>query len=208
MRVFIKAASLVAVAMARRARGSKRALSLRWRSCKLPPFHVVAERGATMSGDVMRSCLLPILSLLVATSAPRWPPLPRPKPPGSARCSRRATRQPAPQSAGGPVPGRSLRFAGTIGDPFTDAHDAAECAASEGDLTALHGISRALLGPRRPIAYDGSRTARRWRCGVATIRAGRDAEGAADQTTFGWHLNYADLASGEGSAFVQDAGRL
>src|SRR6478609_5404147 len=40
-----------------------------------------------------------------------------------------------------------LRYADHLGDYFTEAHDAAEQAAGESDLAALHRIDRAGLNP-------------------------------------------------------------
>lgn len=149
----------------------------------------------------MRSCLLPILSLLVATSAPAVAPTAQTE---TARLRALFAASDEASLRRNPLEGLyrgDLRFAGTIGDPFTDAHDAAECAASEGDLKALHGISRALLGPVDRIAYDVFENST-----ALAVRRCHDPVLVETQTVLpinhfsGWHLNYADLASGEGSA--------
>ena len=47
-----------------------------------------------------------------------------------------------------------LRYADRLGDYYSDAFYAAEKAASEADLNALHAIDRARLNPTDQIAYD------------------------------------------------------
>src|SRR3954470_21842039 len=47
-----------------------------------------------------------------------------------------------------------LRYADRAGDFFTDAHDAAEEAAGEADLAALHHIDRSNLNETDRLAYD------------------------------------------------------
>ena len=47
-----------------------------------------------------------------------------------------------------------LRYAEHLGDNITDQYYAAERAAAEADLAALHGIDRAQLNPTDQIAYD------------------------------------------------------
>lgn len=94
-----------------------------------------------------------------------------------------------------------LRFAGSIGAPFTDAHDAAECAASERDAKDLHAIHRAALNATDRIAYD-----------VFDANVTLDLIPCHDPdllTSFevrpinhfqGFHLYYAEMASGQGAA--------
>ena len=93
-----------------------------------------------------------------------------------------------------------MRFADQLGDPFSDAHDAAEKAADEDALHMLAAIPRAQLTPTDQIAYD-----------VFKRSTDLDLEGyRADVLKFshampithfyGLHLDYADLSSGQGAA--------
>jgi uncharacterized protein (DUF885 family) len=94
-----------------------------------------------------------------------------------------------------------LRYADSIGDPFTDAHDAAECAASERDAKDLHAIDRAALSAVDRIAYDVFDTDT-----ALDLRACRDPDlrmsfAVRPLNHFqGFHLSYAELASGQGAA--------
>src|SRR5207253_2698880 len=47
-----------------------------------------------------------------------------------------------------------FRYAAQLGDPISDAHFAAERAAAEQDLAALHAINRAQLNATDRLAYD------------------------------------------------------
>ncbi|MDO6412811.1 DUF885 domain-containing protein [Sphingomonas sp. BIUV-7] len=94
-----------------------------------------------------------------------------------------------------------LRYAGSIGDPFTDAHEAAECAASESDLKALRAIDRAALSAVDRIAYDVFDTDT-----AIDLRQCRDPDLRTSFEVrpinhfYGFHLSYAELASGQGAA--------
>ena len=93
-----------------------------------------------------------------------------------------------------------MRFADQLGDPFSDAHDAAEKAADEHALRQLSAIPREQLNATDQIAYD-----------VFKRTTDLDLEGyrpdilavnhAMPLTHFyGLHLDYADLSSGQGAA--------
>jgi uncharacterized protein (DUF885 family) len=93
------------------------------------------------------------------------------------------------------------RYADRIGDPFSDAHFAAEQAAATSELTALHGINRAKLDPTDQIAYDSFE----WQ-----LQDRLKLYNAPDLLLsikvrpidhfFGIHLLYPDIASGKGAA--------
>ncbi|WP_367120052.1 DUF885 family protein [Sphingomonas sp.] len=94
-----------------------------------------------------------------------------------------------------------VRYAGSIGDLFTDAHQAAECAASEKDAKDLHAIDRKALSAINRIAYDVFEADT-----VLDLRLCHDRD---LQLSFavrpinhfqGFHLSYAELASGQGAA--------
>lgn len=94
-----------------------------------------------------------------------------------------------------------VRYADKVGDPFTNAHDIAECAASMKDARDLHAIDRAALNAVDRIAYDVFDADTK-----LDLRLCRDA---GLRTSFavrpinhfyGFHLSYAELASGEGAA--------
>jgi uncharacterized protein (DUF885 family) len=93
-----------------------------------------------------------------------------------------------------------MRFADQLGDPYSDAHFAAEKAADEAALKALATIPRAKLSPTDRIAYD-----------VFKTQTETDLKGYAPALLtiskampinhfYGLHLDYADLSSGEGAA--------
>jgi uncharacterized protein (DUF885 family) len=93
-----------------------------------------------------------------------------------------------------------MRFADQLGDPFSDAHFAAEKAADEAALKALAAIPRDRLSPTDRIAYD-----------VFKTQTETDLKGYAPDLLkiskampinhfYGLHLDYADLSSGEGAA--------
>jgi uncharacterized protein (DUF885 family) len=94
-----------------------------------------------------------------------------------------------------------VRYANSIGNPFSDAHDAAECAASERDAKDLHAIDRAALTAVDRIAYD-----------VFDADTALDLQLCRDpdlRVSFavrpinhfqGFHLSFASLASGQGAA--------
>jgi len=94
-----------------------------------------------------------------------------------------------------------LRFADHLGDYFTDAHDAAEQAAGEADLTALHRIDRAGLNATDQLAYDVFE----WQT-LIKLKAYRDPElrrafAVQPINHFdGLQLGYPDIASGQGAA--------
>jgi len=94
-----------------------------------------------------------------------------------------------------------LRYAASIGDPFTDAHDAAECAASEKDAKDLHAIDRAGLSPVDRIAYDvfdANLTVDLRQCRDADLRTSFAVRPINHFS--GFHLEYAELSSGQGAA--------
>ena len=94
-----------------------------------------------------------------------------------------------------------LRYADRLGDYFTDTHEAAERAADEADLKALHAIPRAGLNPTDRIAYD-----------VFEWRITNDLDAYRDPVVAqairvepinhfdGLQLLYPDVASGQGAA--------
>jgi len=94
-----------------------------------------------------------------------------------------------------------LRYADRLGDFFTDAHDAAEQAAGEADLAALHHIDRAKLNETDRLAYDVFE----WQLQIA-LKAYRDPElrrtiAVQPMNHFdGLHIFYPDIASGQGAA--------
>jgi uncharacterized protein (DUF885 family) len=94
-----------------------------------------------------------------------------------------------------------LRFADRIGDPFSDAHFAAERAAATRELAALQAIDRARLDATDQIAYDSFEWQTRDRLRLLNdpelLRA--TALRPIDHF-FGIHLSYPDIASGKGAA--------
>jgi uncharacterized protein (DUF885 family) len=93
------------------------------------------------------------------------------------------------------------RYADRIGDPFSDAHYAAERAAAAGELAALHAIPRARLDPTDRIAYDSFEWQLQDRLKLY------DDPGLLLSTKvrpidhfYGIHLWYPDFASGKGAA--------
>lgn len=94
-----------------------------------------------------------------------------------------------------------LRYADGIGHPFTDAHDAAECTASESDRRALNMIRRAKLGQTQRIAYDVFATETDIALKACRDPALRQSFAVRPINHFyGFHLSYAEFASGEGAA--------
>ncbi|QJU60718.1 DUF885 domain-containing protein [Sphingomonas sp. AP4-R1] len=94
-----------------------------------------------------------------------------------------------------------LRFADSIGMPFTDAHDAAECAASERDGKDLHAIRRAALNATDRIAYDVFDTNTKLDLIPCHDRDLLTSLAVRPINHFqGFHLNYAEMASGQGTA--------
>jgi uncharacterized protein (DUF885 family) len=94
-----------------------------------------------------------------------------------------------------------LRYADRIGDPFSDAHYAAERAAASSDLVTLRSIDRAKLDATDQIAYDTFEWTTR-----QALRALTDPEllrafklRPIDHFS-GIHLWYPDIASGKGAA--------
>jgi len=93
-----------------------------------------------------------------------------------------------------------LRYADQLGDPFSDAHMAAEKAADEQALKALAAIPRAALSPTDQIAYDVFKRSTEidlegYRPDLLKI-----SEAMPINHFYGLHLDYADLSSGEGAA--------
>jgi uncharacterized protein (DUF885 family) len=94
-----------------------------------------------------------------------------------------------------------LRYADRLGDPFSDANDAADLAADRRDLAELHAIDRAALDPTDRIAYDVFETST-----ARELKAMTDPELRLIYRVqpinhfYGFHLGYADMASGQGVA--------
>jgi uncharacterized protein (DUF885 family) len=93
-----------------------------------------------------------------------------------------------------------LRFADQLGDPFSDAHAAAEKLADEQALAALAAIPRAGLTPTDQIAYDVFK--RSTEIDLTSYRPDllKIAEAMPINHFYGLHLDYADLSSGQGAA--------
>jgi uncharacterized protein (DUF885 family) len=93
------------------------------------------------------------------------------------------------------------RYADRIGDPFSDAHYAAERAAAAGELAALRAIDRARLDATDQIAYDSFE----WQL-QDRLKLYDDPELLLSAKVrpidhfYGIHLWYADFASGKGAA--------
>jgi uncharacterized protein (DUF885 family) len=92
------------------------------------------------------------------------------------------------------------RYADTIGDIYNDAHDTAEADADRTALSDLMKIDRAALTPVDRIAYDTFKTSTQ----IALAAYAPDLLAAANAVPinhfYGFHLSYADLNSGQGSA--------
>ena len=92
------------------------------------------------------------------------------------------------------------RFAGRLGDLFSDAHYQREKRAAEHDLAALHAIPRNQLGPDDQLAYDvfdyqtGDKL-RGLQPGLLTL-----TEALPMNHFYGLHTEYPTLASGQGGA--------
>ena len=94
-----------------------------------------------------------------------------------------------------------LRYADRLGDPFSDAHDAAELAAARQDLRDLHGIDRATLDPTDRIAYDVFETDTRLGLkGMEDPELRLISKVQPMNHFYGIHLGYAETASGQGIA--------
>ncbi len=93
-----------------------------------------------------------------------------------------------------------LRYADQLGDPFSDAHMAAEKAADEDALKALAAIPRAELTPTDQIAYDVFK--RSTEIDLESYRPDllKLTEAMPINHFYGLHLDYADLSSGQGAA--------
>jgi uncharacterized protein (DUF885 family) len=93
-----------------------------------------------------------------------------------------------------------MRYAGQLGDPFSDAHFAAEKAADQAALAQLAAIPRAKLSPTDQIAYDVFKRSTEidlegYRPDLLKI-----AKAMPINHFYGLHLDYADLSSGQGAA--------
>ena len=94
-----------------------------------------------------------------------------------------------------------LRYADRLGDPYSDATDQADLAAGLADLRALHAIDRARLDQTDRLAYDVFETDT-----VRQLKPLQDPELRAIYRAqpinhfYGFHLDYADIASGQGVA--------
>jgi uncharacterized protein (DUF885 family) len=93
------------------------------------------------------------------------------------------------------------RYADRIGDPFSDAHYAAEKAAAQSDLAQLRAIDRDRLDPTDRLAYDTFA----WQLGdklklLSDPDLLRISKALPIDHFYGIHLWYPDLASGKGSA--------
>jgi uncharacterized protein (DUF885 family) len=93
------------------------------------------------------------------------------------------------------------RYADRIGDPFSDAHYAAEKAAAQSDLAQLRAIDRDRLDPTDRLAYDTFA----WQLGdKLKLLSDPDllqiSKALPIDHFYGIHLWYPDLASGKGSA--------
>ena len=93
-----------------------------------------------------------------------------------------------------------LRFADQLGDPYSDAHDAAEKAADEDALRQLAAIPRAALTPTDQIAYDVFK--RNTDIDLKSYRPDllKISDAMPINHFYGLHLDYADLSSGQGAA--------
>jgi uncharacterized protein (DUF885 family) len=93
-----------------------------------------------------------------------------------------------------------MRYADQLGDYMSDAYYAAEKAAAEQDLAALHQINRAILNPTDKLAYDTFE----WQT-KDTLRGLQPDLLALTEVRplnhfFGFHTFYPTFASGQGAA--------
>ena len=93
-----------------------------------------------------------------------------------------------------------MRYADRLGDYITDAYFAAERAAAEHDLAALHAIDRSKLNPTDQLAYDTFEyttkdTLRGLQPDMLALTAVRPLN-----HFFGFHTFYPTFASGQGAA--------
>ncbi|WP_420141385.1 DUF885 domain-containing protein [Sphingomonas sp.] len=93
------------------------------------------------------------------------------------------------------------RYADRIGDPFSDAHYAAEKAAAESELAQLRALDRGKLDPTDRLAYDTFA----WQLGdklklLSDPNLLQISKVLPIDHFYGIHLWYPDLASGKGSA--------
>ena len=93
-----------------------------------------------------------------------------------------------------------LRYADRLGDGISDEYYAAERAAAESDLAALHAIPRADLNPTDQVAYDvfdfsTKDTLRGLQPDILALTAVRPMN-----HFFGYHTFYPTFASGKGAA--------
>ncbi|MGH6658367.1 MAG: DUF885 domain-containing protein, partial [Sphingomicrobium sp.] len=93
-----------------------------------------------------------------------------------------------------------MRYADRLGDYITDEYYAAERAAGESDLAALHAIDRSTLNPTDQLAYDTFEyttkdALRGYQPDLLALTAVRPMN-----HFFGFHTFYPTLASGKGAA--------
>ena len=93
-----------------------------------------------------------------------------------------------------------MRYADRLGDPFSDAHVAAERQAAQDDLARLHAIDRTKLSRVDQIAYDVFDWQRRmdlrgWSPEMVALTIVRPFDHFN-----GFHVIYPDIASGQGAA--------
>lgn len=94
-----------------------------------------------------------------------------------------------------------LRYAGQLGDPFSDAHYDAERAAASSDLVALRAIDRAKLDATDQLAYDTFEWQTRENLRLLTDKPLLLSVEVRPIDHFsGIHLWYPDIASGKGAA--------
>jgi len=94
-----------------------------------------------------------------------------------------------------------LRYADQLGDPFSDAHFAAERAAAASDLVALRAIDRSKLDPTDQLAYDSFEWQTRESLRLLTDKPLLLSFEVRPIDHFsGIHLWYPDIASGKGAA--------
>jgi len=93
-----------------------------------------------------------------------------------------------------------LRYADQFGDTLSDAHFAAERAAAEADLAALHRIDRAKLPPADQVSYDVFEySTRDMLAGLQPALLAETAVRPIDHF-FGVHTFFPDFSSGQGVA--------
>jgi len=93
-----------------------------------------------------------------------------------------------------------LRYADQLGDPYSDAHFAAEKAADEDALKQLAAIPRDQLTPTDQIAYDVFKKSTEIDLEGYRPDLLKVAEAMPINHFYGLQLDYADLSSGEGAA--------